>query len=65
MERLIQRYEEITALLPASIDLSAELDDAPMEAYIMAAADHLGFDRPAIALDLDTPLEELLDLYGV
>lgn len=58
MTTLGERYEEIMALLPDDADLG--FDDAPIEAYIMAAAEALGFAHPAAALSLDTSLDDLL-----
>lgn len=59
MTTISERYVEIMAALPEGTDL--ELDDAPIEVYIMEAADVLGFDHPALALNLALPFKELLE----
>lgn len=61
---ITDRYAEIVALLPDDVDLDEEAHGGPPEAYIMAAADLLGFSEPALALDLDTPLEELIENFA-
>jgi hypothetical protein len=59
---ITERYDEIMALLPEGTDLG--IDEAPIEAYIISAAEVLGFRVPAVALDLEMPMATLMDLYG-
>lgn len=64
MTSITDRYHEIVALLPDDVDLDEEVHGAPPEVYIMAAAEHLGFIEPALALDLETPLDELIEAFA-
>jgi len=64
LERLEERYEEMVALLPEGTDLDQYAHGAEVSTYIVGAAIALGFDHPSLALDLDTPLDELVRLYA-
>lgn len=59
---ITERYDEIMALLPEGTDL--EIDEAPIETYIILAAEVLGFPVPAVALDLGMSMDTLMELYG-
>ena len=62
MTTLMERYEEITALVDYD-DLEEAAHGGAPEDFILAAADMLGFDEPALALDLDRPLEDLMEAF--
>ena len=62
MTTLDERYAEMLRLVPDVGDLF-ELDDAPREEWIIAAAEARGWSVPGVALDLATPLATLKALY--
>lgn len=65
MTTIFDRYDEITALLSEEQEeyLEYQAHGAPPEIYIMLAAEALGFSEPALALDLEMPLEELIQAF--
>lgn len=62
---LQERYDEIMDKLGPGVAgaLIDELDEGPIEAYILAAAEVLGFNSPGVALDLEMSLDALFDLH--
>ena len=66
MSKTTDRYDEIMQELTQAErdEITEELDDAAPEAYIMAAAEVLGFAAPGVALDYEMSMATLMGFYA-